>query len=214
MNLGWFVALAATGIAHAIWVPVANCALAMGSSRLAVDLDAVAYLLAGEYKDDFVKHVAPLTHHPYAVLAYFGSMYFVAGAVGVLLHWVIRKYDLDRRYRLLRFNNKWHYLFSGEDKGVSAVVVTVTCHHNDHTCLYAGLLDTFVFNGDGQLERLVLLSAARAQLCADPEIRPKFSRIEGDKFLIWCHDINTLNVTYLHEVPRRRRATDAMPHKD
>jgi hypothetical protein len=203
MNLGWFVALGATGIAHAIWVPLGNAYLAATDAHLAVDLNSVAYFLAGEYKEHFAEHAAAFTQHPYGVLGYFASLYMAAGLLGVGLHALIRGCDFDRRFRLFRFNNRWHYLFAG-DLTVDAVLVTVTCHHNDHTSLYAGVLDSFEFNGEGQLERLILLQAARAQLAADPAIAPIFTPIAGDKFLIWCRDINTLNVDYLHKVPRKK----------
>jgi hypothetical protein len=196
MTMSWMLALIGAVAAHAIWVPWANLSLESHGSPLRVDLDSVAYLLAGEYKDGFPEHARSFTQHPYAVLYYFGSLYISAAAIGMFLHRTVRRFDLDRKFSFLRFNNQWHYLFFGESN-VDAVLVTVTCQHQGYTGLYAGILDSYTFTGDGQLESIVLLSAARAELSATSGSAPQFVAIPGDKLLLWSKDINTLNVDYL-----------------
>lgn len=194
MSLGWILGLIGAVVAHASWVPLANSILHSLGSNLHADIDSIAYLLAGEYKEDFETHIQSFTHHPYLALAYFGSLYVFAGSAGALLHSRVRALDLDRRFAILRFNNPWHYLFFPVADSIA--VITVTCQHKDYTCLYAGILHSYQFTSSGDLQRLVLLNAARAQLVASTEVQPKFTEIPGDRFLLWCRDVNTMNVEY------------------
>jgi hypothetical protein len=210
MTLGWILGLVGSVVAHAVWVPLSNSVLSEFHFPIAVDTDAVGYLLAGEYKEGFTEHEHPFTQHPYAVLLYFGTLYVAAGVAGALLHHIVRKYDWDRRVGLLRFNNQWHYLFF-PDKKYPAAMVTVTCHHRDHTCLYAGILLHYHFTSLGELERLVFIIAARAEL-SSATTTPIFTDIPGDTFMIWCKDVNTLNVTYLTGADLRRILSHQTAH--
>ena len=194
MSLGWILGLIGAVVSHAVWVPLANGILHFSGSDLSADIDSIAYLLAGEYKEGFDTHVQPLIQHPYLALCYFGSLYLVAGLAGTLLHNRVRALDLDRKYAILRFDNPWHYLFFPTADSIA--VITVTCQHKDYTCLYAGILQSYQCTSSGELDRLVLLNAARAQLQANTVVSPMFTEILGDKFLIWCRDINTLNIEY------------------
>ncbi len=87
-------------------------------------------------------------------------------------------------------------MFYGEPN-VDGVLTTVTCAHAGFTCLYAGVLHSFDFTSTGQLDRLVLLGAARAEFTGTPQTIPQFASIRGDKFIVWCRDVNTLNVDYI-----------------
>lgn len=196
MTLGWIFSLVSAIVAHALWVPLSNWVLGTLGSPLSVDIDSVMYWIAGDYKGGFDQHVHPFTRHPYAALSYFASLYIAAGVAGMIAHDIVRRNDWDRKFALLRFNNAWHYLFYA-DATVAGVLVTVTCAHEGSTCLYAGVLDTYDFSGTGELERIVLISAARAQFSATPGSAPRFARIPGDKFVVWCRDVNTLNIDYL-----------------
>jgi len=206
--MGWVLAFLGAIVAHAAWIPLSNWSLSYLGIPIKADVDAVAYLVAGEYKDGFRTSARSFTQHPYAVLSYFASLYVVAGIAGAGLHRLVRRYHWDNRVGLLRFNNQWHYLFSGSPD-VSGVLVTVTCQHSDHTCLYAGILESYDFTGAGQLEKIVMISAGRALLTPTPFPNPVFAPIPGDKFIVWFKDINSLNVDYLHTT---KPAIAAVPH--
>jgi hypothetical protein len=210
MTLGWVLGLLGAIVAHAAWVPLANEVL-RGSSGLKIDMDSVAYLLAGEYRDHFEEHSRSFTEHADAVLLYFLSLYAAAALLGAISHSLVRRTGLDRKFALLRFNNQWHYLFA-EGPNVSAVLVTVSCNHQDHSCLYAGMLHSYDFTSEGELQRIVLTSAARAELPAAPAAVAKFVAIQGDLFVVWCRDVNTLNIDYLHPAPPATHTHSVPPH--
>ena len=197
MTVGWVVGLLGAIVAHAIWVPLASGVLHAFGFGLRIDMDSVAYLLSGEYREHFEHHSRSFTEHANAVLLYFLTLYAAAALLGAALHSIVRRTGLDRRFAPLRFNNQWHYLFS-EGANESAVLVTVSCKHQDHSCLYAGILHSYDFTSEGELERIMLTSAARASLTAVPAGAPTFVSIPGDLFIVWCRDVNTLNIDYLH----------------
>lgn len=111
MTASWIIGLLGAIVAHALWVPLCNCLLRRTGQSLRVDMNSVAYLLAGEYKEGFHSAASALTNYPYQVMGYFASLYVVAAALGALSHYLVRTGRWDRRFRSLRFNNKWYYLF-------------------------------------------------------------------------------------------------------
>ena len=200
MTMGWVVSLAAAGLAHAVWIPVADYYSRHWGSGAQADLGSILFLLSGEYKDTsaFEKFVRSITDYPYSVFFYFATLYFLVALVGLCLNRFVLGNQLDLKVGFLRFNNKWHYLFGGDQfPRKDAVWVTVTCCHKTQTCLYAGLLKTYEFSQDGEIERLTLEYAQRAEFKGTIDFVPKFVAIPGDRFVIWCRDVNTLNLQYV-----------------
>jgi hypothetical protein len=193
--MGWVFGLIIGFLSHAVWVFVAE-----RLTTYAVDLRTVLFLFGGNYDDHvaFAKALSAATAYPYAVAGYFGSLYFASALTGILLHRNVRHFKLDHKVGMLRFNNSWHYIFWGKENTVGAVWITVSMSHTDHSCLYAGFLKEYVVLADGSLERLVLTSPVyRLSLPADPAAAPTDCMIPGDKFVLWCKDINTMNVDFV-----------------
>jgi len=214
VNALWVVGFLCAAVSHMIWVPLTNHFASQGQHGVEVDLHSVAYLLGGSYSDTaaFNEAVRSFTEHPYFVASYFVPLYLVAILLGVYLHKAVTYFQLDRRIPLLRFNNKWHYLFWGEEVSATPITdvwITVTCQHADHTCLYAGFLQSYEFSADGQLERLYLAYAARGEFKSSPDDDPKFVDIAGDVFLIWGKNINTLNVDYVRATRIEDRSAES-----
>ena len=195
MSMGWVVGLILGFGSHTIWVLAAQ-----HLTRYTVDLRTVLYLLGGNYDDHvaFAHALTTTTAHPYAIATYFGSLYFASAVTGILLHRGVRHFRLDHKVGMLRFNNTWHYIFWGDENNVAAVWITVSTRHSDHSCLYAGLLLEYVVLADGSLERLVLTNPVyRLSLPADPSSPSTDCQIPGDRFVLWCKDVNTLNVDFI-----------------
>src|SRR3954470_19174961 len=49
-----------------------------------------------------------------AILSYFTGVSIVGLVAGLLAKLIVRNFKLDRKYKLFRFQNEWHYIFSGE----------------------------------------------------------------------------------------------------
>jgi len=111
-----------------------------------------------------------------------GLQYLIAtnGAalvVGGTLHGIVRFCQLDLRWERLRFNNEWHYLFSGEawlyetDQAtdIDFVFVSVVVEQGDDSILYWGLLSDYVFDRTGALNKIVLTDAQRRFLTSESD---------------------------------------------
>jgi hypothetical protein len=157
-----------------------------------------------------------------------GLWYLVAtnGAalgVGGLLHGFVRWRQFDLRWEWLRFNNEWHYLFSGEvwlfeeetDQTVDWVFASVVVDQGEASILYWGRLIDYVFDRAGTLDKIILTQAQRRFLTpeSDRDIYPpeeegeiegsdlppasdRYYPIRGEYFVIEYENVQTLNVEY------------------
>lgn len=97
--------------------------------------------------------------------------------VGGLLHGIVRWWQLDLRWEWLRFNNEWHYLFSGEvwlyekdtDQTVDWVFASVVVDQGETSILYWGRLIDYVFDRAGTLDKIILTQAQRRFLNPDSD---------------------------------------------
>jgi hypothetical protein len=131
-------------------------------------------------------------------LAYLVGSNIGALALGWLIHWVVRYNHLDLRWDRLRFNNEWHYLFSGEARvftveqeertiasikeflswDAAFVFVSVVVNHGEDSVLYWGILSDYFFNRAGRLERIVLTDAQRRPLREESDRQPPSTQLE------------------------------------
>lgn len=161
-----------------------------------------------------------------------GLWYLVSVNVGALLvgsltHWIVRSNHLDLRYDVLRFDNEWHYLFSGEARvfdvdqaertvpSIKAylkrefefVFVSVVVTVGGQSVLYWGALSDYFFDASGQLDRIVLKDAQRRPLRAEadnassgaptPIQDDRFYPIRGSFLVIRYENVQTLNIEFI-----------------
>lgn len=171
------------------------------------------FFLAGDYSDaeQYARAVTSTSENLGWILLYFLSLLATSLLLGTACQQVIRYFRLDVRFGPLRFNNKWHYLFSGElfnrdfEMGPGAVAgtsVSTLVAVGNLTYLYVGVLYEYEFGKDGRLEKLILTAARRRQVVDDtdatnPSLRDYY-RIEGEFFVLSGHEITTLNIDYFY----------------
>ncbi len=210
MNAGWVVAglfallIHSMGILFIEWV-----------SRWRIDLSAVLYLVAGHYDDgkEFSRVTTLVVEHYLAVTTYFLSVCAAAVFLGFAIHGLIRKCRLDRTHSTFRFNNSWHYLLSDPQDDDVDCWVTVTVKHANHSCMYSGILESYAQAADGELERFALCAPIfRLELnCPPSDDDVKYCRVESDRLVIWCKDVNTLNVEYISTQTQEASDAEAIP---
>lgn len=101
----------------------------------------------------------------------------VAFVVGLLGHGIVRYWELDLKRERLRFNNEWHYLFSGEARkfpterkaSVDFVFISVVVEQGEDSILYWGLLSYYFFDRTGALDKIVLTDAQRRFLSTESD---------------------------------------------
>ena len=200
MTMGWFFAIIAAAVAHAVWIPTVNWVADTVGHPAQVDLHAILFLLGGTFsdKDEYSRSLDAVSNHPYCIASYFLSLWAICGLIGYLAHKMIFRLEFDKKFGPLKFQNKWFYLFTGRDLPfvVTDVWVTVTCQHRETTCLYSGFLESYEQQADGQLERIHLVGAERCDFKNGHDLSA-MTPIPGDRFVIWARDINTINLDYM-----------------
>ena len=146
-----------------------------------------------------------------SILLYFIIASFIGGFSGWLTKLIIRNYKLDRKYKILRFQNEWHYLFSGElldfpnvpgrTGNIDLAYVDTLISTNEGTVLYSGLLDDYVLSSSNGIDRIYLKNVKRRflkddlQLNTEPE-KDRYYFMPGDFFVIPFNKIINLHISY------------------
>lgn len=177
-----------------------------------VNFNALLTLVAGEKSANFDGAIATVAADPWHPGVFFASLYAFAIVAGYGLRYAVTRWHLDRRgaplANFLRFDTPWYYLFTGYDRPTppDGVAIGAVVCLGSTAYLYTGVLIEYFLDDQGQLNRLVLASAARRPLSDDeaasgdqdrPLIDERFYPIEGDYFVLRYSEVLTLNVRYL-----------------
>lgn len=201
-------AVVLSSILHVVW---ASLTAQVGYP---ISLDAVVMLLLGSYGHEegrFAFTISAFTNHPYKVFFYFTSLYVASALLGYVSHSVVRNQAWDRSTRILRFNNQWYYLLTGEITEfkespykfpeIDGVLLTAVVHHQEQDWLYIGLIEDFFFDKSGALDRVLMTSVQRRKLSedkeSDGETNQKYYEIEGDYFVLRYTEMSTINLDYI-----------------
>lgn len=142
----------------------------------------------------------------------------LAAALGYAARKVVRNNKWDRRYKLFRYRNTWHYVLKGEffdfpradydlaeDTVDDIEVVSVTAVQDTGmgTLLYVGLLVDYELGQDGGLQTISLKSTQRRLLTEDAleggaDVPGKrFYPVKGHIMLLKYAELRNLNFTYI-----------------
>lgn len=129
---------------------------------------------------------------------------FFAGHVSRKL---IRVLKFDRKFKLFRFSNDWHYLLSGEfldfpevpddPEEVSFKLVNVLTQVGGDQMIYIGELIHFNLSDEGGLENIVLKDAKRRFL-KDDLLENRYYEIPGRYITIPYKTIININIRYFY----------------
>ena len=120
---------------------------------------------------------------------------------------IVRVLKLDRRFKLFRFTNDWHYLLSGEfldfpevpdhPEEVSFKLVNALTSVGSQQMIYIGELIHFTLSDEGGLENIVLKDAKR-RLLQDDLVENRYYEIPGRYITIPYKTIININVRYFY----------------
>lgn len=177
------------------------------------------------------------------LFAYFNMLiYMAAGIFGLLLHFIIQKFDLDKRMKIFRFKNYWYYVFSGEilkfkkfirasanvklatlGKNRTAIITyaDALCDVNGQSKLYRGYVVDYELDSDNMhhLDKIYLLDAVRYETNAhsrrgliEETVNQKID-IQGDLFVIDYKNVINLNLTYVPSIDKLKDIRKAKDKK-
>ena len=136
-------------------------------------------------------------------------MYVIAVSfcAGHISRKIVRIFKLDRKFRLFRFSNDWHYLLSGEfldfpevpdnPEEVSFKLVNVLTEVGGKQMIYIGELIHFTLSDEGGLENIVLKDAKR-RLLEDDLLENRYYEIPGRYITIPYKTIININIRYFY----------------
>ena len=145
----------------------------------------------------------------YHIFFYFIFTALAGAILGYLGKYVVRNLKLDRKYQLFRYQNEWHYVFTGEILGfpniggqydvqpevqyVDALVKTA-----EGSVLYSGYLSHYVLSSSNGIDQLYLSDVKRRYLKDDhrPENDDPYYYMPGDFTIIPYREVMNLNITY------------------
>lgn len=120
---------------------------------------------------------------------------------------IVRWLKLDRKFKLFRFTNDWHYLLSGEfldfpevpdhPEEVSFKLVNALTSVGTQQMIYIGELIHFTLSDEGGLENIVLKDAKR-RLLQDDLVENRYYDIPGRYITIPYKTIININIRYFY----------------
>jgi len=171
-------------------------------------LEYFGYLVVGGNEKQEIHDIFDNIHlNVKDILTYISSLTAISIIIGYLARVIVRGFGLDIIFRVLRFPNRWHYLFTGEyldiEKGwkyhnnIDFIIVDVLMGIGDDKIIYSGVLeDYYLSKTSGGLDRIIIKYPAKKAFTPDGssdyrEIPGNYLSIPYDKILI----SNILNLT-------------------
>jgi hypothetical protein len=144
----------------------------------------------------------------YPIFFYHLIVFSSSFLIGYTTQKIIRKAKFDRKYRYLRFSNKWHYILTGECldfpdvpddfKDITDKIINVLCKVNGKTILYTGEFFNYYVDSKGDLEALHLKYPMRRYLENDKEDEKDYYQISSRYLVIPNSDIININLKYIN----------------
>ncbi len=164
------------------------------------------YLLVGGSDKEEIQLIFNNIHSNLGrIILYFTSLTLVAALVGNILRLCVRGLGLDILLRILRFPNRWHYLFTGEyldiekglkyHKNIDFIIVDVLMGVGDKNIIYSGILeDYYLSKTSGGLDRIIIKYPSKKIFTEDGNSEHR--EIPGDYLSIPYEKILNINIQY------------------
>jgi len=162
-------------ILHSIWIYV----ITLFGYR--VDFVIIGNLLQADYSPFAYKNIDENT---FEIISYNATLILASSILGYASKQLVRRLKLDRKFKMFRFQNYWHYIFKGEffdfprasfdlysDSviDIEFVYIDVLVETGEGTLIYDGILVDYELSKDGGLETIMLKEVERRFLKDDPQ---------------------------------------------
>jgi hypothetical protein len=175
-----------------------------------IKYDHIGYLLLSVNDKQIIATVFNnINEYLFQIILYNISLLLVSIIIGHLGKMIIRKYRFDRKYRLLRFSNKWHYILTGECldfphikdsyADINFKVVDVLCQIGNEPHIYIGELFDWYSDDLGNLDSIHLRNPYRRKMSSDSEDpKKRYYKIPTRFLIIPYKSIININARYFH----------------
>jgi len=176
-----------------------------------VDVEILGNLLSNN--ENASKALAKLESTFKEITIFHLILYVLSALSGYVVRKTVRFYKLDRLSKFFRFQNTWHYIFSGEFfdfkrtdyelsrnsvEDIELIYVDALVQTLEGTIIYDGILISYDLAKTGGLDRIVLTQVQRRFMKDDQnkETKEKYYNIPGHVFILPFDKILNLNLTY------------------
>ena len=182
------------------------------SSNYQIDVNVFSILFSGSSNvPDIEKAFNSIYQYHSPILRYFAWALFLAIGLGNLARVIVRTTKLDRSVQFFRFQNQWHYVFSGEildfpdwagqyEDFDFTYVDALVDSNSDGLIIYSGILKNYVLNNQNGIDRIYLSEAKRRLLTNDPknnqQLQPIYYEMPGEFLILPYERIINLHITY------------------
>lgn len=182
-----------------------------------IDLQTVGTLMIGTNQSTILQAaIGQIQTNVLPIVGYNLSLWLLAGLAGKIARTVVRGTGLDRRQKLFRFQNRWHYILTGEflqfprvpleaKRKPDFTYVDALVQTHEGSIIYKGILADYDLTKSGEgLENIYLIHVERRYLSADKgDWRYKYRKkkntyyeVPGELFVLKYEQVINLNVTY------------------
>lgn len=184
-------------------------------------LEYFGYLVSGGNKNEDINIIFKNIHDNIKeILYYISSLTIIAIILGNLARIIVRSLSLDIYIRILRFPNRWHYLFTGEyldiERGwkyhnkIDAIFVDVLMEVGDEKIIYSGLLeDYYLSKTSGGLDRLIIKYPSKKDFSQNGN--SEYREIPGNYLSIPYDKILNINIQYYEINDQNHDSEDGQP---
>lgn len=191
-------------IIHVVTIATVEC-----FTNYRIDFERLGNLMLGTNSDGLAaKSFSDLKEYIYPIFFYNLVVFGVSYLFGYLSMKCVRYFKLDRKIRMLRFSNKWHYILTGECldfpdvpdhfEDISFKIVNVLCKVNGKSVLYTGEYFNYYIDSKGDLEAIHLKYPVRRYL--DDDKAKTYYQIPSRYLVIPSNDIININLKYINSV--------------
>lgn len=178
-------------------------------SNFTIDFKQLGNLILGVTSPNTVENnFTQLKLYFYPIFLYNIILFGFSLLIGYLSRCAIRKLKWDRKFRFLRFSNKWHYIFTGECldfpdvpdnyEEITRKIINVLCKVNGKSILYTGEYFNYYIDYKGDLEAVHIKYPIRRYIENDKEEEKNYYTIPSRFLVIPNSDIININFRYFN----------------
>jgi len=228
-----FYALIPGFIIQALGLSIYNCIDDQFTILNALEIFTDLMHSSGDFSEE-TQHFLNERLHTYII--YTSTTCSSAYLFGVLLHLIVRKYELDIKYKVLRFRNHWYYVFSGdiqhfekfrmasknlskihneEDRGIMMSFADILVSNNGKTDKYSGYVVDYELDAKDiqKLDKIYLLEVQKYVYRNPERTEYELKNIPGDLFVIDNSQVININLTYIPSTHKKTQRSDKLKSK-
>jgi hypothetical protein len=171
-----------------------------------IDLECFGYLVVGgNDKEEIHKAFTTIQMNIGNIFLYFTTITFFSFLLGTSGRLIVRGFGLDIYIKILRFPNRWHYLFTGEyldfergwkyHENIDFIIADILMQVGDECIIYSGILEEYYLSKtSGGLDSIMIKYPSKKSIKSNGS--SEYREIPGNYLSIPFEKILNINIQY------------------